>query len=46
LVFLDLLLVLAAEIRPEPYPAADARATRRSQNAAALLFEVGTVDIR
>jgi hypothetical protein len=30
----------------KPYPAADAEATRLSQNAAALLFELGTVDIR
>jgi hypothetical protein len=46
LVFQNLLLVLAAAIRLEAYPAADARATRRSQNAAVLLSEAGTVDIR
>jgi hypothetical protein len=31
---------------PKPYPAFDARATRLSQIAAALLFDLGTVDIR
>jgi hypothetical protein len=31
---------------PKPYPAADAEATRLSQNAAALLFDLETVDIR
>jgi hypothetical protein len=30
----------------EEYPAVDQGATQPSQNAAALLFELGTVDIR
>jgi hypothetical protein len=38
--------LLADLVGLELHPAADARATRRSQNAAALLFDVGTVDIR
>jgi hypothetical protein len=39
-------LIFGLAFAPKLYPAADATATRVSQIAAALLFDLGTVDIR
>jgi len=39
-------VIIFIERVSKAYPAADAEATRLSQIAAALLFELGTVDIR
>jgi hypothetical protein len=43
---LDFVAIVVFGRVPKHYPAADAGATRASQNAAVLLFDLGTVDIR